>query len=48
MGGRCYTVNMKKIDKQQENILGDIKYLTELAKPQIGVVTAIGDIPVHV
>lgn len=27
---------------------GDIKYLTELAKPQIGVVTAIGDIPVHV
>ena len=28
MGGRCYTVNMKKIDKQQENILGDIKYLT--------------------
>ena len=28
MGGRCYTVNMKKIDKQQENILGDIKHLT--------------------
>ncbi len=27
---------------------GDIKYLTEIAKPQIGVVTAIGDIPVHV
>ena len=27
---------------------GDIRYLTELAKPQIGVVTAIGDIPVHV
>ncbi len=27
---------------------GDIKYLTDIAKPQIGVVTAIGDIPVHV
>lgn len=27
---------------------GDIKYLLEIAKPQIGVVTAIGDIPVHV
>lgn len=27
---------------------GDIKYLLDIAKPQIGVVTAIGDIPVHV
>lgn len=27
---------------------GDIRYLLEIAKPQIGVVTAIGDIPVHV
>jgi UDP-N-acetylmuramoyl-tripeptide--D-alanyl-D-alanine ligase len=27
---------------------GDIKYLTDLAKPHIGVITAIGDIPVHV
>lgn len=27
---------------------GDIKYLTDIAKPQIGIVTAIGDIPVHV
>lgn len=27
---------------------GDIKYLLEIARPQIGVVTAIGDIPVHV
>lgn len=27
---------------------GDIKYLLEIAKPQIGVVTAVGDIPVHV
>ncbi len=27
---------------------GDLKYLLEVARPQIGVVTAIGDIPVHV
>jgi len=27
---------------------GDIKYLLEVARPQIAVVTAIGDIPVHV
>ena len=27
---------------------GDIRYLTDIAKPKIGVVTAIGDIPVHV
>ena len=27
---------------------GDIKYLLEIAKPFIGVVTAIGKIPVHV
>lgn len=27
---------------------GDIKYLLEIARPQIDVVTAIGDIPVHV
>ncbi len=27
---------------------GDIKYLLDIAKPQIGVVTAIGDIPAHV
>ncbi|MEK9186168.1 MAG: Mur ligase family protein, partial [Patescibacteria group bacterium] len=27
---------------------GDIKYLLEIAKPQIGIVTAIGDIPAHV
>ncbi|MDO8466864.1 MAG: UDP-N-acetylmuramoyl-tripeptide--D-alanyl-D-alanine ligase [bacterium] len=27
---------------------GDLKYLLEMARPQIGVVTAIGDIPVHV
>ena len=27
---------------------GDIKYLLEIARPQIGVVTAIGEIPVHV
>ena len=27
---------------------GDIKYLLEIVKPQISVVTAIGDIPVHV
>lgn len=27
---------------------GDIKYLLEIAKPDIGIVTAIGDIPVHV
>ncbi len=27
---------------------GDLKYLLDLARPQIGVVTAIGDIPVHV
>jgi len=27
---------------------GDIKYLLEIARPQIGVITAIGDIPVHV
>jgi UDP-N-acetylmuramoyl-tripeptide--D-alanyl-D-alanine ligase len=27
---------------------GDIKYLIDIAKPNIGVVTAIGDIPVHV
>lgn len=27
---------------------GDIKYLTNMIHPQIGVITAIGDIPVHV
>ena len=27
---------------------GDMKYLLEIAKPNIGVITAIGDIPVHV
>lgn len=27
---------------------GDIKYLVEIAKPNIGVLTAVGDIPVHV
>src|SRR3989344_3982607 len=27
---------------------GDIGYLLEIAKPQIGVVTTIGEIPVHV
>ncbi len=27
---------------------GDIKYLVEIAKPHIGVLTAVGDIPVHV
>ncbi len=27
---------------------GDLKYLLEVARPQIGVVTAVGDIPVHV
>ena len=27
---------------------GDLKYLLDIAKPQIGIVTAIGDIPVHV
>jgi len=27
---------------------GDIKYLLEIAKPRIGVITAIGEIPVHV
>jgi UDP-N-acetylmuramoyl-tripeptide--D-alanyl-D-alanine ligase len=27
---------------------GDIRYLTEITKPQIGVITAIGEIPVHV
>ncbi len=27
---------------------GDMQYLLEIAKPQIGVVTAVGDIPVHV
>jgi UDP-N-acetylmuramoyl-tripeptide--D-alanyl-D-alanine ligase len=27
---------------------GDIKYLLEIAKPNIGVITAIGDIPAHV
>ncbi len=27
---------------------GDIKYLLEIVKPQIGIVTAVGDIPVHV
>jgi UDP-N-acetylmuramoyl-tripeptide--D-alanyl-D-alanine ligase len=27
---------------------GDMKYLLDIARPQIGVVTAIGDIPVHV
>lgn len=27
---------------------GDIKYLLDIAKPQIGIVTAVGDIPVHV
>ncbi|TSC81402.1 MAG: UDP-N-acetylmuramoyl-tripeptide--D-alanyl-D-alanine ligase [Parcubacteria group bacterium Gr01-1014_19] len=28
--------------------LGDLKYLLDLARPQIGVVTAVGDIPAHV
>ena len=27
---------------------GDIKYLLDIAKPQIGIVTAVGDIPAHV
>lgn len=27
---------------------GDIKYLLDIAKPQIGIITSIGDIPVHV
>ncbi len=27
---------------------GDMKYLLDIARPQIGVVTAVGDIPVHV
>lgn len=27
---------------------GDIKYLLDIAKPQISVITAIGDVPVHV
>ena len=27
---------------------GDLKYLVEVAKPHIGVLTAVGDIPVHV
>ncbi len=27
---------------------GDIKYLLQIARPQIGAITAIGDIPVHV
>lgn len=27
---------------------GDIKYLLEIARPNIGVITAVGDVPVHV
>lgn len=27
---------------------GDMKYLLDIAKPQIGIITAIGDVPVHV
>ena len=27
---------------------GDIKYLTDIVRPQIGVVTAVGEVPVHV
>ncbi len=27
---------------------GDIKYLLKLARPTIGAITAVGDIPVHV
>jgi UDP-N-acetylmuramoyl-tripeptide--D-alanyl-D-alanine ligase len=27
---------------------GDIKYLTDIVKPQIGIITAIGEVPVHV
>ena len=27
---------------------GDIKYLLDIAKPQVGIITTIGDIPVHV
>lgn len=27
---------------------GDLKYLLDIAKPQIGIITAVGDIPVHV
>ncbi|MFH1769355.1 MAG: Mur ligase family protein [Parcubacteria group bacterium] len=27
---------------------GDIKYLVDIVRPQIGVITAVGDIPVHV
>ena len=27
---------------------GDLKYLLDIAKPQIGVITAIGEIPVHI
>lgn len=27
---------------------GDIEYLTDIVKPQIGVVTAVGEVPVHV
>ena len=27
---------------------GDMKYLLEVARPQIGIVTAIGDLPVHI
>ena len=27
---------------------GDIKYLTDIAKPNIGIVTALGEIPVHI
>lgn len=27
---------------------GDLKYLLDIARPQIGIVTAVGDIPVHV
>mgnify|MGYP001577102057 CR=1 FL=1 len=27
---------------------GDIKYLVDIVKPQIGVITAVGEVPVHV
>ncbi len=27
---------------------GDIKYLTDIVRPQIGVITAVGEVPVHV
>ncbi len=27
---------------------GDIKYLTDIVRPQIGIVTAVGEVPVHV